>query len=118
MSTQAPFELRREHPSPGNCRRDLTRATVYEARRTLVLVRSDPGGEVTMCLPNLSEMDCDLGLAPGSGRNQRIVSTCESRFGGDPARLPPEVIDESAGRQARVKLAPWSAVIYTRNENA
>ncbi len=114
---KALFELRRAHPSLGNCRRDLTRAMVDETRRTLSLIRSDPDGETTTCLFNLSEAECDLRAVLGPGGHRRLLSTSELRFGGDPARLPPETVDASSTRESPVTLAPWSAAIYLRNDD-
>ena len=113
---RALFALRRDHPSLGNCRRDLTRVSLDEAHRTLVLVRQDPGGETATALFNLSGTPRDLPLAGGPGRHRRLLSTCEARFGGDEAALPPAAIDVAPGRVGRVGCPPWSAAVYLRNE--
>jgi maltooligosyltrehalose trehalohydrolase len=113
---RALFALRRDHPSLGNCRRDLTRVSLDQAHRTLVLVRQDPGGETATALFNLSDTPRDLPLAGGPGRHPRLLSTCEARFGGDEAALPPAAIDVAPGPVGRVGCPPWSAAVYLRNE--
>jgi len=113
---RALLEIRRTHSSLGNCRRDLTRAVVDETGRTLTLVRSDPGGETTTCLFNLSDAPRDLSEALGPQGHRRLFSTCDARFGGDPTQLPPERVGSSRASQGRVSLAAWSAAIYISQE--
>lgn len=108
---QSLLALRREHPSLGNCRRDLSRARANEEDRSLVVVREDPGGERATCLFNLSDAEVTIGGAFDAGRHRRLLSTAEARFGGKGSQLPPEEI-EASDRGGVVVLGPWTAAIY------
>lgn len=113
---RAAFALRRHHPSLGNCRRDLTRVSVDEGNKTLVVHRRDPDGEETACLFNFSDRDQDFQSAVGPGRYERLLSTSEARFGGDDAKSPAPAFNPSHDPGPRLTCGPWAAAIYWRSE--
>ncbi len=113
---RAIFALRRNHPSLGNCRRDLTRVSVDEGKRMLVIHRGDPEGEETCCLFNFSDRDQDFQSFLGPGRYRRLLSTSDEGFGAGLVAPPPAVFDPRQEPAARLVCGPWTAVVYLRSD--
>jgi maltooligosyltrehalose trehalohydrolase len=100
--------LRKQHPSLGNCRKDLTEILFDEKAKYLVMKRSDPEGESSIVAMNFSAEVQGIPAAGDMRAWQLVLSTGADTYAAGPnptveARVPPPV---------EVLLAGFEAAIY------
>jgi maltooligosyltrehalose trehalohydrolase len=116
---RALLELRRAHPSLGNCRKDLTRAHYDEQARWLVLERGDPDGSAALLFCNFAKAPQAVPGPAAGGAWTLAMWSGDPAFGeAAPAADLPAALEGAAAGKAGVPLGPWEAALYLRNEPA
>ena len=103
--------LRKQHPSLGNCRKDLTEIRFDEQAKYLVMRRSDPEGESSLLVLNFAAEAQSI-PAGSDLRHWRLVLTTDSAgYGGNAKTTAKNMAPASA---LDVLLAGFEAAIYVR----
>jgi len=104
------MSLRKQYPSLGNCRKDLTEIQVDEQAMQLVMRRTDPAGGKALLIFNFAAEAQSIPVAAGSQPWRLILWTGDAVYGGSP-ELPP-MKTMGPGPKFGVPLAGFEAVIY------
>jgi len=104
------ISLRKQHPSLGNCRKDLTEIQFDEQSKLLVMKRTDPSGGATVLVCNFSEIPRSIPVPAGPQGWQLALWTGDPAYGGSPAARPAERL--AAGLDLPVSLGAFEVAIY------
>ena len=102
--------LRKQHPSLGNCRKDLTDIQFDERTKYLVIKRSDPAGSRALVVLNFSAAAQSIPVPPGPRKWQLVLWTGDELYGVGSAARPAETLP--AGSNATLSLTGFEAAIY------
>jgi maltooligosyltrehalose trehalohydrolase len=101
--------LRKQHPSLGNCRKDLSEVQFDERAGWFVLQRADPSAGRALLVCNLSA-DAQSIPVPSAAQGWRLVLwTGDAAYGGGKGPRPAQV--PAAGPDLRVALAGFEAAV-------
>ncbi len=104
------ISLRKQHPSLGNCRKDLTEIQFDEQSKLWVMKRTDPSGGATLLVCNFSEIPRSIPVPAGPQGWQLALWTGDPAYGGSPAARPAERL--AAGLDLPVSLGAFEVAIY------
>ncbi len=104
------ISLRKQHPSLGNCRKDLTEVQFDESAKQLVVKRSDPAGESALLIFNFSAEAQSIPIAADSQPRRLLLWTGDTIYGGGAGPRPVETV--SPGSMVAVALAGFEAAIF------
>jgi maltooligosyltrehalose trehalohydrolase len=106
------ISLRKQYPSLGNCRKDLTKLKIDERgeRQVVTMKRVDPDGTGALLIFNFSAGVQSIPIADESAPLRLRLWTGDDLYGGDPGPQPAETISTSG--EAIVSLGGFEAVIY------
>ncbi len=104
------ISLRKQHPSLGNCRKDLADIQFEEKARQLVMKRTDPAGSSARLVFNFSAESQRIPLAADPQRWRQVLWTGDTAYGGSPEPRPVETL--APGSAFGVSVAGFEAVIY------
>ena len=104
------ISLRKQHPSLGNCRKDLTEVQFDESAKQLVVGRSDPAGESALLIFNFSAEAQSIPIAADSQPRRLLLWTGDTIYGGGAGPRPVETV--SPGSIVAVALAGFEAAIF------
>jgi maltooligosyltrehalose trehalohydrolase len=100
--------LRKQHPSLGNCRKDLTEIQFDEEAKYLVMKRSDPEGESSILVLNFSAEAQSIPVGNDSRHWRLALSTgAETYVDG-----PETTVEATSPLLSEVLLAGFEAAIY------
>jgi maltooligosyltrehalose trehalohydrolase len=102
------ISLRKQYPSLGNCRKDLTDIQFDDQAKTLVMKRTDPAGGNVLLIFNFSAEVQSVSIAGDSQRRRLLFWTGDQVYGGSPGPKPLETLAPTF----RLSLATFEAVIY------
>jgi maltooligosyltrehalose trehalohydrolase len=100
--------LRKQHPSLGNCRKDLTETRFDEQARYLVMKRSDSGGENSLLVLNFSAEARSIPVATDLRQWRRVLTTGADKYDANPDPF----VETAAPTSTDVLLAGFEAAIY------
>ncbi len=103
------ISLRKQHPSLGNCRKDLTEIQFDERSKPFVMKRTDPSGSAALVVCNFSENPQHVQVPAEPKGWQLALWTGNPAYGGSPAPSPVRSI---VGPDPQISLAPFEAAIY------
>jgi maltooligosyltrehalose trehalohydrolase len=104
------ISLRKQHPSLGNCRKDLTEIQFDESAKQLVMKRADPAGGSALLIFNFSAHSQSIPIAADSQTRRLLLWTGDPVYGGGPGPRPVETV--SPDSKVGVSLAGFEAVIF------
>ncbi len=104
------ISLRKQHPSLGNCRKDLTAIQFDERAKTFVMKRTDPSGSGALLIFNFSAEKQSVPIAGDSQPWRLLLWTGDQVHGGSLGPRPLETL--APGSTFAVPLAAFEAVIY------
>lgn len=103
------MSLRKQRPSLGNCRKDLTNIQVDEQGKTFVMKRTDPAGSALLIF-NFSTEAQSIPITGDSQPRRLLLWTGDQVYGGSQEPRPVETL--APGSTVGVSLAAFEAVIY------
>jgi maltooligosyltrehalose trehalohydrolase len=104
--------LRKQNPSLGNCRKDLTEIQFDEQKKWLVMKRSDASGTCALLVFNFAAEAQPIPVAGSSHSWRRALWTGDAVYGGNSELRPLETL--AAGSSLDTPVAGFEAVIYLR----
>lgn len=104
------ISLRKQWPSLGNCRKDLTEIQFDDQAKTLVMKRTDPAGGSALLILNFSTNVQSVSTAGDSQARRLLLWTGDQVYGGSLGPRPLETL--APGPTFRLSLATFEAVIY------
>ena len=104
------ISLRKQHPSLGNCRKDLTDIQFDETSKFLVMRRNDSSGSAALIVCNFSAAAQTIPVAPTPSSWRLTLWTGDAAYGGNSDPRPAEVL--AAGSTSAVRLAAFEAAMY------
>jgi hypothetical protein len=104
------ISLRKQWPSLGNCRKDLTEIQFDDQAKTLVMKRTDPAGGSALLILNFSTNGQSVSTAGDSQARRLLLWTGDQVYGGSLGPRPLETL--APGPTFRLSLATFEAVIY------
>ncbi len=104
------ISLRKQYPSLGNCRKDLTEIQFDEQAKQLVAKRTDPAGSRALLIFNFSEAAQGIQVAADSQPWRLALWTGDTIYGGGPGPRPVETV--APGSEVRVSVAGFEAAIF------
>jgi maltooligosyltrehalose trehalohydrolase len=102
------ISLRKQHPSLGNCRKDLVEIRFDEKSKYFVMKRTDPSGSAALLVCNFSKDAQSVPIAAEPRGWQLALWTGNASYGG--SGQPAENL--TAGSNFQVLLAGFEAAIY------
>ncbi len=102
--------LRKQYPSLGNCRKDLTDIQFDERTKYLVIKRSDPAGTCAVVVINFSAAAQSIPVPPGPRKWRLVLWTGDEQYGGGSAARPVPTLP--AGSNVTLPLTGFEAAIY------
>ena len=104
------ISLRKQRPSLGNCRKDLTEIQFDEQAKRLVMKRTDPAGGSALLILNFSAEAQIIPVVADSQPGRLILWTGGAVYGGSTEPRPVEKV--IPGPKFNVSLAGFEAAIY------
>ena len=104
------ISLRKQHPSLGNCRKDLTEIQSDEESKVLVMRRTDPSGSAALIVCNFSVGAQTIPVSPSPVNLQLALWTGDPAYGGNSNPRPVEKLD--AGSGSEVRLSTFETAVY------
>jgi maltooligosyltrehalose trehalohydrolase len=104
------ISLRKQHPSLGNCRKDLTEIRFDEKSELFVMKRADPSGSAALIVCNFSAAAQTIPVAPAPSKWQLTLWTGDPTYGGSGAPSPVEEL--VAGSSSEVHLSAFETAVY------
>lgn len=105
------MSLRKQHPSLGNCRKDLTEIQFDEQSKFLVMKRTDPSGSAAIIACNFSQQPQIIPFPADSQTWRRILHTGDQAYGGSVTSSPAETL---TGPNPPLTLNAFEAAIYVK----
>jgi maltooligosyltrehalose trehalohydrolase len=102
------ISLRNQHPSLGNCRKDLTEVHFDEQSKFFVMKRTDPSGSTALIVCNFSETAQPVPVPAEPKGWQLALWTGDAAYGGGRTPCPPHTL----ATNIRVLLDAFEAAIY------
>jgi maltooligosyltrehalose trehalohydrolase len=103
------ISLRKQHPSLGNCRKDLTEIHFDEQSKVFVMKRTDPSGSAALIVCNFSDSPQPAPVSADPQSWQLALRTGDLAYGGPSASSP---ADNIVIADFQVRLAPFEVAIY------
>jgi len=104
------IDLRKRHPSLGNCRKDLTEIWFDEKAKSMVMKRSDPSGSGSLLVFNFSENSQSVPAAVEPPGLRLTLWTGDAAYGGKSGSRPAEMLTGGS----EIRLATFEAAIYLK----
>jgi len=104
------ISVRKQHPSLGNCRKDLTAIQFDERAKFLVMRRTDPSGSSALIVCNFSKEAQSIPSVAQPQGWQLALWTGEAAYAGSSGSRPSEALPK--GSDFRVLLGEFEAAIY------
>jgi maltooligosyltrehalose trehalohydrolase len=104
------MSLRKQHPSLGNCRKDLVEIRFDEKSKCFVMKRTDPSDTAVLLVCNFSRNAQSIPIAAEPKGWHLAFWTGDASYGGSPGPRPVETL--TAGSNFQVLLAGFEAAIY------
>ncbi len=104
------ISLRKQYPSLGNCRKDLSEIRFDEQAKWLVMKRSDPAGNSALLVCNFSSGAQRVPVAAHTQPRRLVLWTGDAVYGGSGAPGPVESL--APGSPFRLSLAGFEAAIF------
>lgn len=98
--------LRKQHPSLGNCRKDLTAIRFDEQAKYLVMKRSDPDGESSLLVLNFAAEAQSISVGIDLRQWRRVLTTSADEYSAKPS------VVTSAPSSTGIFLAGFEAAIF------
>jgi maltooligosyltrehalose trehalohydrolase len=102
--------LRKQYPSLGNCRKDLTEVRLDESARQLIMKRTDPAGSSALLIFNFSAEAQSIPIAADPQPWRLLLRTGDAVYGGGPGQRTVETVP--LGSKLRVSMAGFEAAIF------
>jgi maltooligosyltrehalose trehalohydrolase len=102
--------LRKQPPSLGNCRKDLTEIEFDEQAKTLVMRRFDPAGSGVLLICNFSAATQSIPVAASSRGWRMALWTGDAAYGGSPGPRPVESV--ASGSEIQLSLSGFEAAVF------
>jgi maltooligosyltrehalose trehalohydrolase len=107
--------LRREHPSLGNCRKDLTEIQ-FEESKFLVIKRGDPSGELALIVCNFSDLWQTIPVTFEATGWKAILWTGDPAYGRSAKNSSVE--RPRLGSDRRISVGPFEAAVYISKQSS
>ena len=104
------ISLRKQHPSLGNCRKDLTEIQFDEKAKWLRHETSDPSGGGALLVFNFSAAAQSIPVVAAARSWRLALWTGDAVYGGSPEPCPGNML--AAGSHAPLLLAGFEAAIF------
>jgi maltooligosyltrehalose trehalohydrolase len=104
------ISLRKQHPSLGNCSKDLTDIQFDEKSKSLVMLRNDSSGSAALIVCNFSAALQTVPVAPTQLSWRLALWTGDEAYGGNSGPRPAEVL--TARSPSAVRLSAFEAAMY------